>query len=285
MPSQRLFDTLSISQPPPRKGVGLVGLSHHREERTALQGLGKSESFPLNGSSTMLPRVAGTFVFIAALSSVVALLPAPRASASAIRTLPNLQTITIYEQTGSTFAHVYGPNDSVLLTRLGDPLSPTNNDFSTTSAEYYDVFYSDANGTFDMNGAYLTVQARFDASPSLPPGAGGLNINEIQLNYTGGVNEFGNTVTNFVMEGFGTISGSQALAADGNLATWSTMGSTDPANPTDRLSITIGFASTVPEPSTLMLVAPAIGALLLCRGVRDQERRSSLSAGCGRQQI
>jgi len=217
----------------------------------------------------VLHRVAGTFVLIAALSSAVAFLPARRASASPIQSLPNLQTITIYEQTGSVFPHVYAPTDPALLTRLPDPLSASNNDFSTTSAEYYDVFYSNADGTFNANGAYLTIQARFDAPPTLPAGGGGLNINEVQLNYQGGTNEFANVVTSFVTEGFGAIAGSQAFAVDGDLATYTTLGSTDPSNPTDRLSLTVGFASTVPEPSTLLLIGMGLLGLAGWRRARE----------------
>ena len=159
-----------------------------------------------------------------------------------------------------------------MANRLGDPLSATNNDFSTTANEYYDVFYSNADGSFNIDGAFITVQARFHADSVL--NGGGLNLNEVQLNFAGGVNEFGDVVTSFVSHGFDAFPASAALAADGDLSTWTTLGSTNDADPTDRLSVTVGFASSapaaVPEPTGFLLLLSSLGLVTARAQIRQR---------------
>jgi PEP-CTERM motif-containing protein len=209
-------------------------------------------------------RIPALSLMIAAATLTVA----TAANATPVRSLPNLIDVTVFEQTGATFAHVFNPAGPELTTRLGDPLAAGNNDFSTTANEFYDVFYSNADGSFNIDGAFITAQARFHATSDA--NGGGLNINEIQLNFSGGVNEFGDVVTSFVSHGFGAIPASAPLAADGDLTTWTTLGSTSDTDPTDRLSVTVGFASTtqVPEPSSLIPIVIGLAAAGVVRRLR-----------------
>lgn len=64
----------------------------------------------------------------------------------------------------------FGVNSSELTTRLSDPLSSSNNDFFGVSGhEYYDVFYSDSDGRFNVEGDFVTSSQRhqnFQNEPS-----------------------------------------------------------------------------------------------------------------------
>ena len=42
------------------------------------------------------------------------------------------------------------------------------------------MFYSNADGTFNLNGSYLTIEAVYAFGK---PAGGGLNINEVYLNF------------------------------------------------------------------------------------------------------
>ncbi len=149
---------------------------------------------------------------------------------------PDLVSITIYEQTGSIYQHTFNLYDPELITQLSGPLSAGNYDFEGwPGVEFYDVFYSDANGNFNLNGAYLSIEARFDLST----GGGGLNINEVEFHFGTGSSIYGRYISSFVSNGINYISGSEALAADCNLTTLSTMGNTQ--NTTLRLRVTIGL--------------------------------------------
>ncbi|GAL94180.1 PEP-CTERM sorting domain-containing protein [Microcystis aeruginosa] len=168
--------------------------------------------------------------------------------------LPNLQSITFFETSGSNTPYTFTVNSSQLLTKLS-ALNSTSNDFVGVSTEFYDVFYSDSLGNLDVNGMYVTVESVYDRE--LPAG-GGLNIAEVQLNFTSGT-EFANQVTAFTALGNNAIVGSQIKAVDGNLLTTTTLGNTVGQN--KRLSLTLGFASTaIPEPSAILSLL-ALGTL------------------------
>lgn len=162
------------------------------------------------------------------------------AHALAVRLIPNLTSITFYETSGGpptpfTFA-INGPE---LTVRLADPLGAGNSDMAGVATEYYDVYYSNADGTFNLDGEYLSIEGVFLFG--LPQG-GGLNLAEIGLNYSSAPTEFGNFVASFVALGDNAIPGSVGLAIDGNLATTTTMGNT--IGTTQRLRVTLGFLSS-----------------------------------------
>jgi hypothetical protein len=161
-------------------------------------------------------------------------------SAAAIATLPGLDSIDFYEGTSGLFTYNFLKNSSALNNRLTGTLSPSNQDFHGLANENYDVFYSDGNGNLDLSGAYISIEASYTGSSS-----SGLNISAVRLNYTSST-ELANSVASFVSS-TGYVVGSELNAVDGNFNTFTAMGRTiDP----ERMRVTVGFASTVPEPST-----------------------------------
>jgi hypothetical protein len=176
--------------------------------------------------------------FIATLFLSMAL-SAP-AHAVAVRLIPNLTSITFYERTGggAPTPFTFPINSPQLTTRLSDPLDASNHDIPGAATEFYDVFYSNADGTFNLNGQYLTIEGVF--LQGLPEG-GGLNLAEISLNFASAPPEFGSFVASFVALGDNAIPGDVVRAIDGDLQTHTTMGNT--VGQTQRLRVTLGFQS------------------------------------------
>jgi hypothetical protein len=162
-----------------------------------------------------------------------------------VREIPNLASITFYERTGGTAPTPYeftidGPE---LTVRLQDPMGPGNFDIPGAGTEYYDVYYSDADGAFDIDGSYLTISGVFDYA--LPAG-GGLNLAEIGLNYSGAPPEFGNYLASYVALGDNKDESSVGSCIDSDLQTHTTMGNTVGAS--ERLRLTLGFESSSGPP-------------------------------------
>jgi hypothetical protein len=187
---------------------------------------------------------------------------ATSSSAVPLRAIADLQTVRVYEITFGTVANDFAPNDSMLTTRLGDPLTASNRDFSFVANEYYDVFYSDSDGTPNPDGAFLTIDGVWRSAG----GPGGMNINEVELVF-GGSNphsQFGDFVSRFVYGTGNVIVGSEALAVDHNLGTFPRFGNTSTTDLNDRFSLTIGFNGfSVPEPEVGLLLATGAGGLAL----------------------
>ncbi|RMF78049.1 MAG: PEP-CTERM sorting domain-containing protein [Nitrospirae bacterium] len=185
------------------------------------------------------------------------------AHAAPLRTLPGLTSVTFWEVTNSLRGITYPPTDPRLTAVRSDPLGPANQDFEGAATEYYDVFYSDADGNFNADGAYVTVTATFDFGY---PAGGGLNIAEVELAFDDGTTEHADRVASFVALGDNAIPPSAGLAADGDRNTWTTLGNT--RDQAERLRLTLGFPSsgpTVPEPSSAPLVAAAVALVALRR--------------------
>jgi len=159
-----------------------------------------------------------------------------------IRLIPNLVSITFWERTGGSGPKAigFGANSGQLMTRRSDPLGSSNRDFVGSSTEFYDVFYSDVDGSFDPDGQFVTIEAVWNHG--LPLG-GGLNIAEVQLNFSGGSKEFANRVASFAALGDNAAAGTVGNAIDGNLLTHTTMGNT--IGLAQRLRITVGFQSSL----------------------------------------
>jgi hypothetical protein len=197
------------------------------------------------------------------LTLLVLLLGLPGwAQALPVRDIPGLVSISFWERTGGSAPteSVFAVDGTELTTRLEDPLGAGNHDISGATSEYYDVFYSNADGSFNLAGEYLTIEGVFQQS--LPSG-GGLNLAEIGLGFDGAAVEFGNFVANFFAFGDNALPETVVRAIDGDLQTHTTMGNTIDAP--ERLRVTLGFASssgTVPEPSTSVLIGlAALGVL------------------------
>lgn len=184
-------------------------------------------------------RSARTISAIAAV--VIATAVSIPAHAVAVRLVPNLTSITFYERTGGVAPtpFTFAVNSPELATRLADPLGPGNSDIPGAATEFYDVFYSNADGSFNPNGEFLTIEGVYLFG--LPQG-GGLNLAEIALNFSGGApDEFGSFVASFRALGDNAIPGDVGLAIDGNLQTHTTMGNT--IGQAQRLRVTLGFQS------------------------------------------
>jgi hypothetical protein len=164
-----------------------------------------------------------------------------------VRMLPGLVSITFYERTGGMAPDAFTfPVDGAELTvRLADPLALGNFDIDGATNEFYDVYYSDIDGNFELDGRYLTISGRF---PQPLPAGGGLNLAEIGLNFDDAQTEFGNYVASFVILGDNAVQpdGNSENSIDGDLQTHTTMGNTAGSN--ERLRVTLGFLSSSGPP-------------------------------------
>lgn len=195
----------------------------------------------------------------------VLLMAGSAAQAVPIRDLPGLAGVVVFERSGVETPFNMLPNGSVITTRRDDRLSAANSDFQSNSNEFYDFFYSDADGTFNPDGAFLSITAIFDNAAD-----GGLNISRVALSLSSG-NEFASFVSSFVTNGaFGfpnTVD--NALGDTPNTTTF--LGDTVGQPDSFRLRLTVGFESTrepvsqVPEPGTLALLGFGLGGLVLAR--------------------
>ena len=162
-----------------------------------------------------------------------------------VRLIPGLTGITFYERTGGTepTAYPFTVDGPELTVRLPDPLTDASHDIAGAMTEFYDVYYSDEDGTFDLDGSYLTISGAFEQT--LPAG-GGLNLAEIGLNYEGAPTEFGNYVASYVALGDNKDETTVDACIDGDLQTNTTMGNT--VGQSERLRLTLGFESSSGEP-------------------------------------
>lgn len=164
-----------------------------------------------------------------------------------VRMLPGLVSITFYERTGGTEpdAFTFVVDGPELTVRLVDPLAAGNFDIDGATGEFYDVYYSDLDGNFELDGRYLTISGVF--GQALPAG-GGLNLAEIGLNFQDASTEFGNYVASYVILGDNAAQpdGNAGNAIDGDLQTHTTMGNT--VGSSERLRVTLGFLSSSGPP-------------------------------------
>jgi hypothetical protein len=160
-----------------------------------------------------------------------------------VRSIPGLKSITYYETSGVVNSYEFLVDGPEMTAKIAT-LSEAAHDIKGVDTEYYDVYYSDEAGSFDIDGKYLTIAGTF--AHALPAG-GGLNLAEISLNYEGKPAEYGNYVASFVALGDNAAAGSEQLAIDGKIETCSTMGNTT-ADPGKLLRITLGFASSSGPP-------------------------------------
>lgn len=203
-----------------------------------------------------------TFFFV---TGCVVLVAASAAQAVPIRDLPGIGGVVVFERSGSQLSQLFWlPDSSVLTTRRSDRLSLQNTDFPSNANEFYDVFYSDADGTLNPNGAFLSVTAVFDGAPD-----SGLNISGVQLNSVinfQSVTEYASVVSSFVALGVDPASVNVDNALGNDLGTTTFLGHTAGQPASARLRLTLGFESTgetaamaIPEPPGLFLFAVGLG--------------------------
>jgi hypothetical protein len=202
------------------------------------------------------------------ISMVVISLASP--ATAAIITTPGLTQVRVWESTGPMTAYNFAFNGPQMTTQLGvGTLGPSTNDFSPLQNENYDVFYSDANGNFNVFGNYVTVEAVYP--PPLPSG-GGLNLGAVDLIIAGSPVR-ANILSSWVGLGNNYIPGSEVLAVDPDNfplapATATTMGSTV-VPPAQHLRVTVTWSRLVPEPSTALLISIGVVALVARRSRRS----------------
>jgi hypothetical protein len=215
--------------------------------------------------------LASAWLAISCIAVLVSLAALPDAQATPVRTLPGLVSITFFERSGGAVPtpFTFGVASTELTTRLGDPLSDSNSDFNGVQTEFYDVFYSNGNGTLNLDGEFVTIEGAFGFA--LPAG-GGLNIAEMALNFSSSPAVTGNFVSSFVALGDNAFPGTVGNAIDGDLQTHTTLGNT--IGQSERLRLTLGFLpssgpppSNIPEPSTWLLFASGLIALAWKREV------------------
>ncbi len=203
---------------------------------------------------------------------------ASTAHAVPVRSIADLDSISFFERTGGTGPIEYNflKNGSELTTLLADPLSLTNNDISGATTEYYDVYYSDLDGAFNLDGEFLTISGVFERTLSGDGAGGGLNLAEIALNFSSGPVEYGNYVASFFAAGDNAIPENVGRSIDGDLLTHTTMGNTTGTD--QRLRVTLGFlSSSGPPPSVIPIPAtlPLLGAGIFCMGLFARRKRRS----------
>ena len=142
-----------------------------------------------------------------------------------------------------------------------------SNDFVGVPNEYYDVFYSNANGSFNVNGNYVTVEARYDNAS----GGGGLNIGAVDL-VIGSTAVRADVLTSWVGLGTNYIAGSELLSVDPAdvtpvPTTFTTMGNT--AGVPGRMRVTVTWSKLVPEPTSCVLMACGLVGMG-CNGATPQ---------------
>jgi hypothetical protein len=136
-------------------------------------------------------------------------------------------------------------------------LNDGSRDFSFTPGENYDVFYSDANGTPDLSGAFLTIEVTWTGNAN--DGSGNVTGAELVV---GGQKLLANTVASFRTGSrcvpAGCNPSSVNLAVDGDLTfnTIPRLGATNASDPADRIRLTLGFPRPANSALTLAPVAP-----------------------------
>lgn len=185
-------------------------------------------------------------------------------TAAPIRTLANLDTVTLWELSeGFNFLRTFAPNGTPITQKLAN-LGSGSSDFNgLTPGEYYDIFYSSQDGTFDIDGEYITVlNSRTQAGE-------GNNIAEIYLNFTNSTSIAG-TLASWVFAPAGSNPSSLANIGDGDNESWTQMG-WGLNGETSRLTFSFGQsgggggANPVPEPATMGVIGIGLGAVALLR--------------------
>lgn len=199
--------------------------------------------------------------------AVIAVLATTPASAVPIQNLLNLDSVTIFEGSspGGADLFTFGATSTEMTTRRAGLLDGTNRDFQTVAGEFYDVFYSNADGTVNPFGEFVSVEAIY-TDPFNFGGGGGHNVSAVRLNFSVGGPEFADSVSSFLSFGLGSFPGTADNAVDGDIGNFTFLGQTSDET---RLRVTVGFASSVsqsvPEPGTLAILGIGLAGICIAR--------------------
>lgn len=175
-----------------------------------------------------------------------------------IPSIAGFEGVTAWEATyypAQPEATFFAATDARLLAALpGAALSQAGRDFGTFAGnENYDIYLSNADGTLNANGAFVTIDGNCDVAYNC------FNVSEVALKINGS-HEFASGVVRAVYGRAGSFTaGSAALAADGNLLSYTQLGDTIDHYPDARMSLTLSFASAVPEPTSYALMLAGLG--------------------------
>lgn len=165
---------------------------------------------------------------------------------------------------------------STSLLRLSSPLGPSNFDFSHGAGEYYDIFYSDAQGMANLDGSYVSLEAVWSNDPEY----GSMNIARMDLVFDDLSFITADIVASYlpgsICDGslFGAIDNcgggphyGVSNAVDGNEDSFTRLGATNPSDPQEQIRLTLGFSgiSPIPLPSTSLLLAAGMLGLATIR--------------------
>ena len=195
------------------------------------------------------------------------------AHAAPIRNIPNLASVQIFEVSGGETLFNMTPADPVVINKRPDRLAFGNTDFQSNSNEFYDFFYSDADGTFNPFGAFLTITAIFDN-----PNDGGLNISRARLISQGpgdpvATIEYASFVASFFAIGDFAFPATATNALGDTPGTTTFLGDTSGQPDNVRLRLTLGFESTRPQDVNAPASLTLVGLGLLGAGAMRRRKR------------
>jgi len=121
---------------------------------------------------------------------------------SPLKDLLNLNSITIVEKTGTDNTLTYNPTSSSL--NIG------TNDLNTTAVEHYDFYYSNADGTPNAGGAYVSSKMHRDAVGL--NAQSGNNIDSLKLSFISGSPIYADLIASY------QLGSSVSSVANGNLS-------------------------------------------------------------------
>lgn len=161
----------------------------------------------------------------------------------AIKDMEYLESITFYEITLMLNEHTFDKNSKELNEKKTGFLSTSNSDFSGwPGQEFFDVYYSDANGEFNATGAFITIDIRFNKANA---NGGGGNISGIRFNFNNGKSILANHLESFVSNGSNYTIDSELYAVDCDLSTYSSLGNN--ANIQTNLRLTVGIKDLIQD--------------------------------------
>lgn len=172
-------------------------------------------------------------------------------TADTLSTMPGLQNVWVTEVSGGVSTD--RPLTFFAMVRWTF-LTPVLRDFTTSSGELYDVYFSDANGAANYSGGeYVSISALYTGPDA------GLNIDRVWLRFNNGRPDlYANVVTSFNPGVANYVSNSENFAVDGVNGTYSEMGQSGGGQ---RLRITVGFPAPTPVPEPSAFAATTLGAL------------------------